>query len=177
MNRAILGLLCDPETGESLGLEVLDSVGGPDDWIQEGWLVTPSSRRYPIRGGIPRFLRDEEAGHAPASTATHGSVESFGDEWNEFNFIDFKQNWLDHTVTNTFGDVSHFVDKLIVDAGAGSGAQTKWMLEAGAAHVIALELSHSVDGVMLRNLADEDRTRFDIIQCSIDAPPPSPRGD
>ena len=175
MNRSILGLLCDPETGESLELDVVEAGDEQGDWIEEGWLVSPSSRRYPIRGGIPRFLSDVATGHAPASVATQGSVDSFGDEWNEFNFIEFRQNWLDHTVKNTFGDVSHFEGKLVVDAGAGSGAQTRWMLEAGASHVIALELSHSVDGVILRNLAGEDRSRFDIIQCSIDAPPLRPR--
>jgi hypothetical protein len=46
---------------------------------------------------------------------------------------------------------------------------TKWMSEYGASHVIALELSHSVDRVMQENLRGIDNV--DIVQCSIDAPP------
>ena len=59
--------------------------------------------------------------------------------------------------------------KLVVDAGAGSGMQSRWMREAGARRVIVLELSHSVDGVMSQNLRGLDGV--DIVQCSIDRPP------
>ena len=64
---------------------------------------------------------------------------------------------------------------MIVDAGAGSGAQALWMLEHGARHVILLELSHSVDGVIRRNLESSRFTNWDVVQCSIDAPPLKPR--
>lgn len=53
--------------------------------------------------------------------------------------------------------------------GGGSGAQTKWFVEYGARHVIMMELSHSVDDVVQRNLAG--LRNVDVIQCSIDAPP------
>ena len=70
---------------------------------------------------------------------------------------------------NTFGGTDAFKDQLIVDAGGGSGAQTKWFTEYGAKHVIMMDLSHSVDGVVQRNLAG--LKNVDVIQCSIDAPP------
>ena len=57
----------------------------------------------------------------------------------------------------------------MVDAGGGSGAQTKWFAEYGAKHVIMMDLSHSVDDVVKRNLAG--LKNVDVIQCSIDAPP------
>lgn len=132
---------------------------GEDGGIQSGDLVAPSGRRYPIVNGIPRFVE----------TVASKSVSSFGDEWNHFNFTDFKINWLQHTVANTFGSTDAFKDKLIVDAGGGSGAQTKWFSEYGAKHVIMLDLSHSVDDVVQRNLAG--LKNVDVIQCSIDAPP------
>ncbi len=47
--------------------------------------------------------------------------------------------------------------------------QTRWIIEAGARHVICLELSQSVDGVMRRNLNGVDNV--DVIQCNIDQPP------
>jgi 2-polyprenyl-3-methyl-5-hydroxy-6-metoxy-1,4-benzoquinol methylase len=114
---------------------------------------------YPIRNGIPRFAE-------PQALRT---VESFGDEWNHFNFDRFRLNWLAHTVKNTFGSPDAFAGKLVVDAGAGSGMQSRWMAEAGARHVISLELSHAVDGVMQRNLAG--LRNVDVVQCSIDRPP------
>jgi len=110
---------------------------------------------------VPRFVDD---------TQTLRSVGSFGDEWNFFNFVDFKVNWLNHLVKNTFGGLDAFREKIIVDCGAGSGAQSLWMCEAGAARVIALELSHAVDRVMRTNLAPVAE-KVDVIQCDIAHPP------
>jgi SAM-dependent methyltransferase len=151
-------------TKETLTLKngVPDSSGG----IWEGFLVTPSGRQYAIRNGIPRFL---------TQATLSKSVQSFGKQWNFFNFTDFKANWLLHTVKNTFGSVDAFKSKVIVDAGGGSGAQTLWMLEAGAKHVVMLELSDSVDDVVQRNLLPSGHRNYDVIQCSIDAPPLRPR--
>ena len=76
---------------------------------------------------------------------------------------------MSHTVANTFGSPEAFKGRLIVDAGGGSGAQTKWFAEYGAKHVILMELSHSVDDVVKSNVMD--LANVDVIQCSIDAPP------
>ncbi len=157
MTPNLLNYLCEPIT--KVPLQLIDAVIDVDGHTQSGQLVSPSGKSYPIINGIPRF-----GGFVPTKT-----VESFGDEWNHFNFIDFKVNWLSHTVCNTFGSVKAFKDKLIVDAGGGSGSQTKWFAEYGARHVIMLELSHSVDNVVQRNLAGFKNV--DVIQCSIDAPP------
>jgi SAM-dependent methyltransferase len=45
------------------------------------------------------------------------------------------------------------------------------MLQSGSRHVILLELSHAVDDVILRNLRPSGFRNFDVVQCSIDAPP------
>ena len=158
MNPKLLNLLCDPVDKSNVHLQhaEYDERGR----IIEGLLVSESGRHFPIRHGIPRFIPD---------TAVTGSVESFGDEWNFFNFDLFKLNWLNHTVKNTFGSTEAFLGKVIVDAGGGSGAQSLWMSEAGAEHVICLELSHSVDGVIEKNL--ENVSNVDVVQCSIDHPP------
>lgn len=159
MNRSLLQLLCEPET--KAPLELIDEVLNADGTVESGVLMSPSGHRYPIIKGIARFVDQEVA----------PSVEAFGDEWNHFDFDDFKEHWLHHTVSNTFGDAETFRDQLVIDAGAGSGAQSRWILEAGARHVIALELSHSVDGVLTRNLTGRPADRYDIVQCSIDRPP------
>lgn len=157
MTPLLLQFLCEPVTKAPLTLH--DAEYDDHGNISSGELVTPSGKRYPIVNGIPRFVD-----FVPTK-----SVESFGDEWNYFNFTDFKMNWLAHTVANTFGSTDTFKDKVIVDAGGGSGAQTRWFTEYGARHVIMMDLSHSVDGVVQRNLAGLQNV--DVIQCSIDAPP------
>jgi ubiquinone/menaquinone biosynthesis C-methylase UbiE len=157
MNPCLLNYLCEPIT--KVPLRLIDAVTDADGHIHSGRLVSPSGKHYPIINGIPRFVKFVQT----------KSVESFGDEWNHFNYIDFKVNWLSHAVHNTFGSVNAFKDKLIVDAGGGSGSQTKWFAEYGARHVIMLDLSHSVDDVVQRNLAGFKNV--DVIQCSIDAPP------
>lgn len=157
MTPFLLDYLCEPVTKADLTLEGAER--DADGNILSGVLVSPQGRRYPIVDGIPRFC----------DTAESESVTSFGDEWNHFNFIDHKTNWLAHTVANTFGTPEAFRGKLIVDAGGGSGSQTRWFAEYGAKHVILLELSHSVDDVVQRNIAGLGNV--DVIQCSIDAPP------
>ncbi len=157
MTPFLLNLIREPSTGNPLKLT--NPEYDLDGNIISGNLLTASGTAYPIINGIPRFLND-----VPTK-----SVKSFGDEWNYFNFIDFKLNWLHHTVRNTFGTTDAFKDKLIVDAGGGSGSQAKWFCEYGAKHVILLDLSHSVDDVVKRNLTG--LKNVDVIQCSIDSPP------
>lgn len=163
MTPRLINLLCDPLSKQALQLH--DEVLDVDGHIMTGYLCAPSGVRYPIKNGIPRFRTE--------ATPTD-SVESFGKEWNFFNFTDFKTHWLEHTVKNTFGSTAAFKSKVVVDAGGGSGAQTLWMLEAGAEHVITLELSDSVDDVVGRNLKPSGHKNFDVVQCSIDAPPLKP---
>ncbi len=107
MTPYLLDFLCEP--GSKAPLQLSEAITDDDGNIQSGQLVTPNGKRYPIINGIPRFLD-----FVPTKT-----VESFGDEWNHFNFTDFKKNWLSHTVANTFGSTDVFKDKLIVDAGGG----------------------------------------------------------
>lgn len=160
MNRDLLPLLCDPVTRAPLTLhdEVVDGRGQ----IVSGTLRSATGATFPVTNGIPRFV---------SLAAALEEVASFGDQWNHFNFIDFAEHWRQHMVRHTFGDLSVFRDRIVVDAGGGSGAQTRWILEAGAERVLLLDLSHSVDDVVQRNLAAFDPARYDVIQCSIDQPP------
>jgi uncharacterized protein YbaR (Trm112 family) len=161
MHTRLLNYLCDPSDGSDLRLSAETVV--INGRVETGDLVSANGAIYPIRNGVPRFLPDTE---------TSKSVTSFGDEWNHFNYDGFKANWLKHIAQGAFGSTDYFKGKLIVDCAAGSGMHTKWMSEYGASHIIALELSHSVDGVMQENLRGIDNV--DIVQCSIDAPPIKP---
>jgi uncharacterized protein YbaR (Trm112 family) len=113
MTPDLLNYLCEPIT--KAPLQLVDAVNTDDGMIQSGALLSPLGRRYPVINGIPRF-----ADYVPRET-----VESFGDEWNHFNFTDFNINWLKHTVANTFGSTDAFKDKLIVDAGGGEWCADK----------------------------------------------------
>jgi uncharacterized protein YbaR (Trm112 family)/SAM-dependent methyltransferase len=163
MTPFLLSLLCDPRSREPLVLS--DATHDAHGNVQSGTLATANGeRRYRVENGIPRFV-------APPAQK---SVTSFGEEWNHFNYTAFKPQWLQHVVGNTFGSTDAFRGRVIVDAGGGSGAQTLWMLESGAKHVIMLELSQSVDDVVMRNLAPSGFRNFDVVQCSIDSPPLRP---
>ena len=59
-----------------------------------GELHSTNGAVYPIVAGVPRFVQE---------SAQLDDVDSFGVEWNYFNFDDFRVNWLEDTVANTFG--------------------------------------------------------------------------
>ncbi len=160
MNRDLLPLLCDPGTRAPLTLR--DAEVDARGQVVSGTLVSATGGEFPIVNGIPRFV---------SQAVALEEVASFGDQWNHFNFIDFGEHWRQHMVRHTFGSLDVFRNAWVVDAGGGSGAQTRWILEAGAARVLLLDLSHSVDDVVQRNLAHIDPSRYDVIQCSIDAVP------
>ena len=161
MQKRLTAYLCDPVDGSELRLS--DETEIKDDRVETGELISASGRRYPITHGVPRFLLD------PNLKTT---VDSFGEEWNHFNYDGFKANWLAHIAQGAFGSTDYFRNKVVVDCAAGSGMHARWMSESGARYVIALELSHSVDGIMPENLRGLDNV--DVIQCSIDAHPIRP---
>lgn len=161
MHTRLMALLCDPVDASELRLSAPTQV--TDDRVETGELISASGRHYPIINGVPRFILD------PSLTA---SVKSFGDEWNHFNYDRFKANWLKHIANGAFGSPEYFRGKLIVDCAAGSCMHARWMSEYGAEHIIALELSNSVDGIVQENLRGIDNV--DVVQCSIDAHPIKP---
>lgn len=158
MHRRLLSFLCDPVDRSELAL--VDAVIEDSGEILGGRLCSATGAAYPIIDGIPRFVAD---------SARLADVDAFGVEWNFFNFDEFKVNWLEDTVANTFGTSDAFVGKVVLDAGGGSGMQSKWIRELGAEYVICLELSDSVNDVIPRNLRGTDG--IDVVQCSIDRPP------
>ncbi|NBX86450.1 MAG: methyltransferase domain-containing protein [Proteobacteria bacterium] len=162
MTPFLLPLLMCPVTRAPLKL--VDAEMAPDGTITSGMLVSTKDpkRRYPVVRGVPRFV-------PPPEVENHAAVEAFGDQWNFFNYDRFKEHFLEFGMNPTFGGIAWMKDKLVLDTGSGSGMQIKWMVEAGAKHVIGLELSQSVDGVMADNLREVKNV--DIIQCSIDQIP------
>src|SRR5947209_2526075 len=125
-----LPLLCDPYDGSTLRLENSSQENGR---VVEGFLVSTNGRRYPIRKGIPIFLTED--------MQSTSSVASFAYEWDEFGFLFARNGWLTDLINPLVDTPDFFKGKIVVDAGAGSGAQLRWMVELGAEFVYSLELS------------------------------------
>ena len=77
MHEALLPILCCPETGKDLVLEVKksDRTGN----ILEGTLKSPGGNIYPIINGVPRFV------NSPKNCLESQTVNAFGREWAYFN--------------------------------------------------------------------------------------------
>jgi uncharacterized protein YbaR (Trm112 family) len=106
MTKFLLDMLIDPISKEKLKLkdEQVDKNGN----IKSGILYTENIS-YPIINAIPRFAGYEKVDE---------SVESFGNQWNRFNFEKFKMHWLEHTMKNSFDNgVDDIKDKVVIDAG------------------------------------------------------------
>lgn len=133
MKSAWIKLICDPTDGSKLELANPIIKKGH---IVSGKLIGSSGSVYSIEDGIPILL--------PPCAQSTGSVESFAFEWDEWGYLFAKKNWLKNNIWPLLGRESEFKGKTIVDAGAGSGAQSRWMAEAGARLVISLELSNAI---------------------------------
>jgi 2-polyprenyl-3-methyl-5-hydroxy-6-metoxy-1,4-benzoquinol methylase len=126
-------LICDPYDQSPLRLENAKIIDGR---IVSGTLVSAGGRHFPIRSGIPIFVGE--------GMQAKESVESFAYEWDEFGFLFAQKGWVADLINPLVGSPDFFRDKTIIDAGAGSGAQSRWMAEAGAKLVFSLELSDVV---------------------------------
>lgn len=155
MKKEWIDILCDPIDGTKL--ELINPVI-KKGYIESGKLVGGSGTAYKIKEGIPIML--------PPGAQSTDSVESFAFEWNEWGYLFAKKNWLKNNIAPLLGSETRFKDKTIVDAGAGSGAQSRWMAEAGAKFVISLELSNTIFNRHMKTIKGFEEIIFPI-QCDI----------
>lgn len=159
MKPGWIDLLRDPVDGTKLKLSNQVIKNGH---IVSGKLLGRSGSVYMIKEGIPILL--------PRIAQSLESVKSFAFEWDEWGFLFAKKNWLKNIIRPLLGTKSEFKDKIIVDAGAGSGAQSRWMAEAGAKLVISLELSNTIFNRHKETIKGFEDVIFPI-QCDIAYPP------
>lgn len=159
MKLTWIDILCDPVDGTKLKLvnPVIKK-----EHIVSGKLLGRSGRFYSIQEGIPILI--------PPGAQSLDSVKSFAYEWDEWGFLFAKENWLKNNIRPFLDTESAFKDKIIVDAGAGSGAQSRWMAEAGAKLVISLELSDTIFNRHKETIKGFEDIIFPI-QCDIAYPP------
>lgn len=155
MTPFLLEMLRDPADGGCLQVQHprYDEKGCLADCI----LIGKNGKTYPVRKGIPRFTGQRQKIR---------TVISDKEQHTESHKNLYKHAWLNEFVKNTFNGEDVFKDKVVIDCGGGSGYQALWMLESGAKHVIHIESSHAVDGVVRECM--EDSLFIDIVQCTLD---------
>jgi len=154
-------LLC-PSCGRELDMPSV--VGRNGELTLQGDLVCLACRRaYPIVRGIPRFLLEK-------NYAIHGRTQkSFSYSWRRFSEIyanthDFL-DWLAPL------EPADFRDKVVLDAGCGSGQHAAHVVAFGARAVVAFDISQSVDVALAHARGLENVL---IVQADINHPPLRP---
>lgn len=165
MKSAWIDILSDPIDGKKLKFVQPVIKNGR---IISGKLLGGSGRVFKIKQGIPILL--------PPDSQSLDSVESFAFEWNQWGYRFAKNNWLKNNILPLLGKETAFKDKIIIDTGAGSGAQSRWMAEAGAKFVISLELSNTIFDRHKKTIKGFEDVIFPI-QCDISQPPLSIKPD
>lgn len=125
-----------PRCKEGLSLRV-------DRWAGEKVLTgafacASCHEAYPVRDGIPRFLKN-------ASDVTKHTSESFGYKWRKFGEIDefYKKNFYDELLPLDYE--RFFRGKIVLDAGTGMGIPSYCMAEQGAKEIYGIDISDSIE--------------------------------
>ena len=138
MRKELLEILRCPQSGLRLELEKTAPSTEDDSEILEGWLVSSDEKnRYPIVGGIPRFV------------GASNYADNFGMQWNRFSKTQLDSNSGHPISAERFWNATGWTesdirDHWVLDVGCGSGRFAEVALNAGA-KVIALDYSSAVD--------------------------------
>jgi len=132
MRESALSFLACPPCRASLALDARERAG--DGHVMEGALTCHRcGERYPIRGGIPRFV-----------TAVPETAARFGVQWKTFaHMARYQESWL-RSWLEPLGPVD-FAGKTVLEAGCGKGRHTVVVAGWGAKAVVALDLGDAVD--------------------------------
>lgn len=138
MKSELLPRLRCPRSAQPLALESNTAVTGAPGEITDGWLLSADGRhRYPIRGGIPRFV--PESNYA----------DNFGMQWNRFAKTQLDSHSGHPISAERFWKATgwrpeELRDQWVLDVGCGAGRFAEVALNAGA-KVVALDYSGAVD--------------------------------
>lgn len=164
MNPAFLFRLHCPRSGRPLSLKSDAATQNASGEIDSGWLVSADGQhRYPIRGGIPRFV--PESNYA----------DNFGMQWNHFAKTQLDSHSGQSISAERFWKATGWHPKdlqgqWVLDVGCGSGRFAEVALTAGA-QVVALDYSSAVDAC-LANL--KQHPNLHVVQGDIYALPFAP---
>jgi uncharacterized protein YbaR (Trm112 family) len=151
MTRDLLDLLCCPACRGDLTLQAASTTGAH---VEDGELACGGcGTRYPIRGGIPRFVPRENYS------------SSFGFQWNQFRRTQLDSHTGQPISRNRFFRQSGWSpdqmrDRLVLDVGCGAGRFSEVALSTGA-RLVSLDYSEAVDACRANLGAHE---RLNVIQ-------------
>jgi SAM-dependent methyltransferase/uncharacterized protein YbaR (Trm112 family) len=138
----LLNHLCCPACGGDLTVNNPNETA-PDGHIMNGDLkCTGCEAEYPIVRGVPRFVP------GALSEKVAATVDGFGYEWTT------SETYLQNTQFSSAETFLQFIEpvqrdffkgKLVLDAGCGAGRFTLLTQQFGAAGVVGVDLSDSVD--------------------------------
>ncbi|MFQ5702177.1 MAG: methyltransferase domain-containing protein, partial [Acidobacteriota bacterium] len=136
MKESSLEYLVCPSCHARFDLTIRSADGG--EVMDAELQCTGCALRYPVRSGVPRFIRTDGPG-PPNSTAA-----AFGWEWRAFSRIDehHERQFLDWIAP---ADRGIFRDRVVVEGGCGKGRHTRLAARWGARAVIGVDLSDAVD--------------------------------
>lgn len=139
MKSRLRDLLVCPTCKGDLSLRVDERKG---EEITTGALIcSPCPARFPITGGIPRFVGDG------------AYAESFGDEWHRFRTVQIdsangtRQSEEGFALKTGLG-AADVRGRLVLDAGVGAGRYAEVMARWGA-EVVGVDLTRAVDAAAL----------------------------
>jgi len=123
-------------------------------------LVSPAGKRFPVRGGIPRFVAGADY------------AESFGEQWNRYREVQLDSVTRrglsrERFYAGTGWRPDELEGQRVLEAGCGAGRFTEVLLDAGA-EVWAVDLSSAVDALR-QNLGE--RPRLVLLQADLLALP------
>jgi SAM-dependent methyltransferase len=113
---------------------------------RDGEALASGDERFPIRGGIPRFLEG----------STY--VDSFGEQWNRYRRVQLDSNTAkpltsERFLAGTGWSRAELEGRSVLEAGCGAGRFTEVLLAAGAS-VWSVDASSAVDVALANNSSD-----------------------
>jgi SAM-dependent methyltransferase len=165
MRKKFLNILCCPETGSGLELEVEELFDNNPEHIKSGSLVSRDRNHiYPIINGVPRFVGKEHY------------AKSFGYEWKRWSKVQFEAENIglpmEGYTGKMFEKITQFSNdeinnKLVIDFGCGPGRFLDMVRTKGGI-AVGMDLSAAVD-VAFEIFKDDDNVL--IVQGDILHPP------
>jgi len=154
MRIQLLRYLVCPDCGGSLRSQICRQ---EEKEIIEGKLIcTQCHLDFPIRNGVPRMLLNRDY------NLKEKTQRSFAFSWEKFAHIyEDPDDFLDWIYPK---DMNFFKDKIVLDAGCGTGKHALFASQFGAKEVIGFDLSNSVETAFRTTIFAEN---VHIIQADI----------
>ena len=142
--RLIQFLIC-PKCGKKISLKSSKKEHGE---VLEGKLICLKNHKFPIKGGIPRFVVDKAKNFVKTENSFTSKWKNYNKTYHSKKWINNQKKWfLERFGWNTISNFNKFLKtrKKILDAGTGVGNSAKLFSTNPKTEVFAIDASESVD--------------------------------